>query len=97
MMFFEDLRKIRKVFIQAMFTSFGVSYKMEERFAVERAMLMNDIQRNKEERIKQQSVVRSLEESLKREKEFQESMQVEDYIGQLCFNAYHTNTVAKLE
>ena len=36
-----------------MFTSFGVSYKMEERFAVERAMLMNDIQRNKEERIKQ--------------------------------------------
>jgi len=30
-----------------MFSSFGVSHRLEERFAVERAVLMNDIERNK--------------------------------------------------
>ena len=47
-----------------MFSSFGVSHRLEERFANERAVLMKNIERSKEEHTKLMNTVTSLEQSL---------------------------------
>lgn len=96
-MFFDDLQTVRQGIIKVLLQGRSASIQTENRFAKERSLFMNELEKSKASHEDTRLIVKKLEQALQREKDFQASLFVENHVELLCTQASQQFKIEKMK